>query len=196
ANGSIHLILGPMFAGKTSRLINEVNDAKKADLECVVITHDDSHRFSTRTEIVTHALMRCPAISLASLSEVPRDLLVNPPDLIAIDEGQFFSQEEDELLNFCEMMANMGVRVVVAGLSGTFHRTPFWDLLKIIPCAEEITHLNSRCSSCVEEYKAVFTQRTVPILSDEEVQQLDEKEYKRSLIGGEESYAPCCRRCW
>lgn len=98
-------------------------------------------------------------------------------DVVAIDEGQFYS----DIVEFCEELANSGVIVMVAALDGTFQRKPFGNIINLLPVAEKVTKLTAVCVHCSNE--AAFTQR---VIESEEIE----------LIGGEESYKPVCRKCF
>ena len=62
-------------------------------------------------------------------------------EIIGIDEGQFF----ENLVPFCEEMANTGKCVIVAALDGTFERKPFGSVLELIPLSESVTKLDAVC---------------------------------------------------
>lgn len=65
-------------------------------------------------------------------------------DVVGIDEGQFFS----DIVDFCEVLANMNKIVVVAALDGTFERKPFGNIINLIPLAEKVSKLNAVCVYC------------------------------------------------
>ena len=98
-------------------------------------------------------------------------------DVVAVDEGQFFS----DIVEFCEDLANSGAIVLVAALDGTFQRKPFGNIVNLLPIAEKVTKLTAVCVYCSKE--AAFTKRVV---DSEEVE----------LIGGEDEYKPVCRGCF
>ena len=97
--------------------------------------------------------------------------------MVAIDEGQFFS----DIVDFCEDLADFGINVLVAALDGTFQRKPFGNIINLLPIAEKVTKLTAVCVYCAGE--AAFTKRVV---DSEEIE----------LIGGEEEYKPVCRNCF
>ena len=115
------------------------------------------------------------AIKTNSLKEVKAK--AREFDVVAVDEGQFFN----DIVDFCEELADFGVVVLVAALDGTFQRKPFGNILNLLPLAEKVTKLSAICVYCSSE--AAFTKRVV-----------ESKEIE--LIGGEEEYKPVCRSCF
>ena len=111
-------------------------------------------------------------------------------DVIAIDEGQFFSDVKHfnstfvlkfiQVVEFAEYFANNGKIVIVAALDATFQRKPF-EVINLLPLAEKITKLTAVCVVCSAD--APFTQR---LGGGSQVE----------LIGGTELYRPVCRKCF
>eukprot|EP01083_Nonionella_stella_P143407 445724_1 len=115
-NGSIELILGPMFSGKTTELFRRIRRYTFANYKCAVVKYKNDQRYSSE-KAATHDKVTLQAYSCLELSEV--DDLVNDFDVIAIDEGQFFP----DLVGFCEKFANLGKILIVGSLDGTFHES-------------------------------------------------------------------------
>ena len=86
-------------------------------------------------------------------------------EVVAIDQGQFYN----DIVEFCEDLANLGIIVLVAALDGTFQRKPFGNIINLLPMAEKVIKLTAVCVYCANE--ASFTQR---IIESQEVE----------LIGG------------
>ena len=130
------------------------------------------------TELVTHSGKRQPCFASETLQDFRESLSCEEwksLDVICIDEGQFFQ----DLLPFCTNAADHDKkRIVVAGLSGDFLRSPFGQILDLIPHADSIKLLKARCEICGKE--ATFTKRTVCVQDQE-------------LIGGADMYRPVCR---
>lgn len=126
-----------------------------------------------------------PAWRAAQLADVR--LTVESFQVVGIDEGQFVSTlcntQFPDLLEFAEELANRGVIVIVAMLSGTFQRKPFpsAQLAELIACAEQVTVLPAVCQRCGGE--APFSHR---LTADTAVE----------VIGGSESYEALCRSCY
>jgi thymidine kinase len=139
--GRIELIIGPMFAGKTTELIRRIERCEHQHLSCILFTHSWSTDHSR------------PAIACERLRSHFRECLAY--DVIAIDESQFFS----DVVIFAPIMANSGKLVLIAGLDGTFLRNPFGHILELVFCCESITKLTGICSETGEA--APFTRRIV-----------------------------------
>ena len=86
-------------------------------------------------------------------------------EVVAIDQGQFYN----DIVEFCEDLANLGIIVLVAALDGTFQRKPFGNIINLLPMDEKVIKLTAVCVYCANE--ASFTQR---IIESQEVE----------LIGG------------
>lgn len=184
----IDLVLGPMFAGKSTELLRRIKRwdylffrfnynifrYQFASKKCLVIKYAKDTRYSDKC-VSTHDKQMIEAVSCVSLSEIEEKAV--DFDIIGIDEGQFF----EEIVEFSESMANLGKTVIIAALDGTFERKPFGRILELIPLAENVTKLDA---VCVEwNHLASFTKRTC-----------DSKETE--LIGGDEIYRPVCRGCF
>ena len=184
----IDLVLGPMFAGKSTELLRRIKRwdypyfqfnynifrYQFASKKCLVIKYAKDTRYSDKC-VSTHDKQMIEAVSCVSLSEIEEKAI--DFDIIGIDEGQFF----EEIVEFSESMANLGKTVIIAALDGTFERKPFGRILELIPLAENVTKLDA---VCVEwNHLASFTKRTC-----------DSKETE--LIGGDEIYRPVCRGCF
>lgn len=93
-----------------------------------------------------------------------------------IDEGQFFNN----LYNFCILcLEKLNINVIVTGLDGDYKRKPMGEILDLLPIANTITKLSSKCNVCQED--AIFTHRTV-------------SNTDQVLIGGCDEYIPLCRK--
>lgn len=173
-DGSIRVILGPMFSGKTTELIRRIRRYHVARMSVVVVKYAPDTRYS-QTDVVSHDQTRWAAVPTRRLMDHLAELL--PYDVIGIDEAQFF----DDLVEFCEEMAARGKHVVVAGLDATYQRKPFGQLLALIPLAENVKKLKAVCSFCGSP--AAYSLRTA---SDEGVE----------VIGGLDKYVAACRPCF
>ncbi|XP_042376301.1 thymidine kinase-like [Zingiber officinale] len=178
AFGEIHVITGPMFAGKTTALLRRVLAEKNTGRNVAVIKSDKDTRYGLDS-IVTHDGAKMPCIALPELS-VFRERLgaeaYNKLDVIGIDEAQFFV----DLYDFCCNAADRDQKtVIVAGLDGDYLRRRFGSVLDIIPLADSVTKLTARCELCGQ--RALFTQRKT-------------SEKQTELIGGSDIYMPVCRQ--
>ena len=133
--GSIRIFFGPMYSGKSSRLITELQGHSRRDKprRCILITNkkvkDDADG------IVSVPKERFSRLECFTLKEALEGL--ENYDVIAIDEAQFFP----DIVEICEYLANQGKEVLVAALDGTFQREPFGEVLKLLPKAENVEKL-------------------------------------------------------
>ena len=173
SNAYLHLIVGPMFSGKSTALINEVEKLKLRKKSVVIIKHADDQRYTTENKLITHGKLDFPAIGATRIADVMSEL--ENFDVIGIDEGQFF----EDIKKVDELATNK--IVIVNFLTGTFKRENFSLVEGLYPLADKITHLLAICDLCGTD--APFSKK---ISGGEQVVQ----------IGGKESYLPVCRKCF
>ena len=173
-SSKLSLIIGPMFAGKTTELLRRIRRHKISGYNCLLIKYAKDDRYS-KDAVFTHDNDQIDAIACNELAEV--EVHAKHFDVIGIDEGQFFK----DIVKFSDSMANKGKIVIVAALNGTFERKSFGDIPSLLPLAEEISKLTAICMECKSD--ASFTIRTT---SSKET----------TLIGGAEHYRPVCRSCF
>ncbi|ONK59788.1 uncharacterized protein A4U43_C08F10700 [Asparagus officinalis] len=178
SSGEIHVIIGPMFAGKTTALLRRVQGEVDIGRKVAMIKSDRDTRYAIDS-IVTHDGTRMRCLALNELSTFRTKLGVeayDKLDVIGIDEAQFF----EDLYDFCCNAADRdGKTVIVAGLDGDYLRKRFGSVLDIVPLAESVTKLTARCEICGRP--AYFTLRKT-----------EQKETE--LIGGADVYMPVCRQ--
>jgi thymidine kinase len=172
--GKIVLILGPMFSGKSTRLIGLIRKYTYKAKKTIMIKYFADNRYSEKSEVVTHDLMKYDSINCKNLRDHFEKL--KQYDVIGIDEGQFFP----DLVEVCQELALMKKTIIVAALNGDFRMEPFPVVANLIPRADKIKLLNAFCFKCHKDAK--FTLRIVQ--SNETV-----------LIGAGEAYKPACREC-
>jgi thymidine kinase len=173
--GSIEVVCGSMFSGKTEELIRRLRRAQIARLQVEIFKPKIDTRYD-ETAIVSHNQNSIPSTPVDSSSAIL--LLGSHVQVVGIDEAQFF---DDELPNVCNILANRGVRVIVAGLDMDYKGKPFGPIPAIIAMAESVTKVHAVCVKCGNP--ALYSYRLVP----------DEG---RVLLGEKESYEPRCRVCY
>lgn len=177
-SGEIHVIVGPMFAGKTTTLLRRVRSESVKGRNIAVIKSNKDTRYGLES-IVTHDGEKFPCWPLADLSSFKQRIGPDAYDkleVIGIDEAQFFG----DLYDFCSEVADYdGKTVIVAGLDGDYLRRSFGSVLDIIPIADSVTKLTARCELCGK--RAFFTLRKT-------------EETKTELIAGADVYMPVCRK--
>ena len=179
--GSIELICGSMFSGKSEELIRRIRRAKYGKLNTVVFKPAIDNRYSEEA-ITTHNGNSIKAYSVTSLSDLVEKL--SPEiDVIGIDEVQFF---EKEIVDLVSQLADLGFRVILAGLDTNFRGEPFGFMPELMALSESVTKLNAICPKCGAD--ASRTQRLI----DQKPAHYDDPIIK---IGASESYEPRCRKC-
>lgn len=177
-SGEIHVIVGPMFAGKTTTLLRRVQSERSNGRSVAIIKSNKDTRYGLDS-IVTHDGVKLPCWALADLSSFRKKVGLEAYaqiDVIGIDEAQFF----EDLYDFCRKAADHdGKTVIVAGLDGDYLRRSFGSVLDIIPLADSVTKLTARCELCGK--KAFFTLRKT-------------QETQTEIIGGPDIYMPVCRQ--
>ena len=109
-SGSIEVICGSMFSGKTEELIRRVRRAKIAHQKIEIFKPSIDVRYSD-TDVVSHNKLAQPAVAVDNSYSIL--LMSQGLDVVAIDEAQFFDQG---IVDVCNKLANQGIRVIVAGL--------------------------------------------------------------------------------
>ncbi len=176
------MIAGPMFAGKTEELLRRVHRARLAGRRVEVAGHRLDDRGGA-DRLSTHLGRSAPARMLEDPAELLalRDLAEGPPELLALDEAQFFGPTLPAVL---EELLGTGCDVAVAGLCLTYDGEPFSPLPELMARAEEVVKLTAVCTVCGAD--AAFHIRLLR----------DGSEALRptaAQVGGGESYRARCR---
>lgn len=174
-SGYLELILGPMFSGKTTRLIQHYKAYKFIGKKIVVINYSLDTRYS-ETMLSSHDRIEIPCIFTSTLSE--KSMWIDA-DVILINEGQFFG---DLLETVVEMVDVYKKQVHICGLDGDFRRQRFGTLLDLVPYSDKVDKLNAFCGMCKNGNFAVFSHR----VSSESAQ----------VVIGSDNYMPLCRACY
>jgi len=174
--GWIEVIVGSMFSGKSEELIRRLRRAQIARQRVQIFTPTVDTRY-TETDIVSHSEMRIPSTAAASARALLEQVAADT-EVVGIDEGQFFDLE---LPMICNMLADQGKRVIVAGLDQDYLGKPFEPMPQLLAIAEYITKTLAICMVCGNP--ANHTQRLVP--SEDRV-----------LLGASGTYEARCRRCF
>ena len=172
--GRIELILGPMFSGKSTRLIEVIRKYTYKAKKTIMIKFFGDKRYSEKSEVVTHDLIKYDSIDCKNLTDSFE--IIKNYDVIGIDEGQFFP----DLVEVSEKLALLNKIVIISALNGDFRMEPFPVISRIISKADKIKLLKAYCFNCHKDAK--FSVRIVQ--SNETV-----------LIGAGEAYKPACRKC-
>jgi thymidine kinase len=164
-----------MFSGKTEELIRRLRRAQIArqNVEIFKPTLDD--RYSSES-VVSHDETSIKSVPVDTAEQIL--LLSANAHVVGVDEAQFFGTE---LIGICQILANNGKRVVVAGLDLDYRGVPFEPVPQLMAIAEYVSKLHAVCMVCGAP--AIHSQRLV-------------RSGKRVLVGTKASYEPRCRHCF
>ena len=174
--GWIEVICGSMFSGKSEELIRRLRRAQIARQRVQIFKPRVDNRFS-EDHIVSHSDMKIRSQLVATASEILEQVDTRT-QVIGVDEGQFFDLE---LVAVCNKLADMGKRVIVAGLDQDYRGRPFDPMPQLLSIAEYITKTLAICVRCGGP--ANRTQRI--IASTDKV-----------LVGAGDFYEARCRLCY
>lgn len=174
ARGSLTLILGCMFSGKTSELFRVLTHFEPQSIR--VFKHVIDNRYDPDS-VVSHGGKAIPAVRIESAEEIPA-LIGGGISCIAIDEGHFFDRS---LADVAESLTRRSLGVLVTALDRDSWSKPFAVVDELRLVADREVLLFATCASCGD--RADRTQRTKPIVNGQ-------------MVGGPESYEPRCAQCW
>lgn len=173
--GVVEVIAGSMFSGKTEELIRRLKRAKIARQKVEIFKPVIDIRYSL-TDVVSHdenSIQSTPVENSANIL-----LLSGNVDVIGIDEAQFFDKG---LVEVVVKLANLGIRVIVAGLDMDFKGEPFGPIPELMAVADHVDKVHAICVKCGNI--AQFSHR----LSNKE---------QIVLLGEKNVYEPLCRSCF
>ena len=173
--GSIEVICGSMFSGKTEELLRRLKRAEFAKLKTAVFKPQVDIRYDNE-KVVSHDSNIILSTPVNSPSEILN--LVNAVKVVAIDEAQFFN---DDLVAVCNTLANAGKRVIIAGLDMDFLGKPFGVMPQLLAIAEHITKVHAICIDCGR-----IANHSFRLTKNKDLIQLGQKD----------EYKPLCRECF
>lgn len=176
--GKLDIIIGCMFSGKTTKIINLVNTYRSINKKVMNINYKLDVRYGDN-QIISHDKQKILSLNVENLSIIKGKYfeLYNESDIICINEAQFFGDLKSQVLDF---IYNDHKHIIISGLDGDYKQDTFGQILELIPHAENISKLSAFCKICNNGNKAFFTKR---IVNNNDL----------VLIGGNESYIPVCR---
>ena len=194
SSGYLELILGPMFSGKTSRLVEIYKQCKFCNIDVAVINHSIDNRYDEE-QLSTHDQIKIPCIKTEKLFDIWTDSIpldfdiekipriqdkfkIATSSVILINEGQFFP----DLFEFVNKLLKEEKKIYICGLDGDFERKKFGSILDLIPLCDKVNKLSSLCSICKNGTPGIFSMR----LTSEKTQ----------TVVGSDNYIPVCRNCY
>lgn len=178
--GSLEVICGSMFCGKTEELIRRLRRARIAKQNVQVFKPAIDNRFDV-AKVTSHSGLDVDAVPVGNSAEILKKL--DPETtVVGVDEAQFF---DDEIVDIVDQLADKGLRVIVTGLDTDFRGEPFGKMPVLMARAEKVEKLRAICMVCGEE--ASRTQRLVngkPARYDDPI----------VVVGAQELYEARCRQ--
>ena len=183
--GYLELIIGPMFSGKTSKLLELYKQCTFCNIPVSIVNHSLDKRYDN-SMMSSHDKVMAPCLQCTELNELwsidgninEIDSGLHKSDVILINEGQFFPDLYDVVVD----MLNQHKKVYISGLDGDFTRKRFGSILDLIPLCDKVTKLTSLCSFCRDGTPGIFSMR----LTNE----------KEQTVVGVNNYMPVCRKCY
>lgn len=151
---SLELIIGPMFAGKSTTILQRVKRAEVIGIKTFIVTSVFDTRYNKTNLVKTHDKQVAEAVGLEDLKEITRFAAFQDAKLVIIEEAQFF----EGLYDMVKVLVETYKRdVIVVGLDGDSDRKPFGEILELVPLADTITKLTALCKRCGDGTAALFT---------------------------------------
>ena len=172
--GSIEVICGSMFSGKTEELIRRLKRAKFANLNVEIFKPKIDVRYSD-AEVVSHDSNTILSTPVDSSNNIL--LLTGNVDVVGIDEAQFFDQG---IVDVVQQLASQGIRVIIAGLDMDYLGNPFGPMPALMAVAEYVTKVHAICVRCGD-----IANHSHRLSSSDKLVELGEKDI----------YEPICRHC-
>ena len=173
--GSIEVITGSMFSGKTEELIRRLKRAQFAGLKVEIFKPSLDKRYSD-TRVVSHddkSIVSTPVDNASAIL-----LFAGEVNVVGIDEAQFF---DSSIVDVCNKLADDGIRIVVAGHDMDFMGKPFGPMPALLAIAEYVTKVHAICMRCGNLAQYSFRKS---------------EEAKVVLLGEKNLYEPLCRNCY
>ena len=173
--GSIEVICGSMFSGKTEELIRRMKRAQYAKQKVEIFKPEIDTRYDA-VKVVSHEGNSIHSTPVPASSHIL--LLADDVEVVGIDEAQFF---DAGLVDVCNQLANSGVRVIVAGLDMDYLGKPFGPMPALLAIAEHVTKVHAICMRCgnIANHSHRITDEDALV-----------------LLGETTNYEPLCRDCF
>lgn len=176
---SLELLIGPMWAGKSSAILSRIRRYKSIGKKVFVITNVLDKRYTDTAEIKNHDGEAWPAVAVSMLSDCVEDKRFSDSEYVIIEEAQFFQGLRDFALWCVEEKQK---HLLVVGLDGDSSRKPFGEILDLIPYCDKVEKMTAFCKRCGDGTPALFSAR----LRGDNGQQV--------CVGAADKYEAMCRR--
>lgn len=142
-SGSIEVVCGPMFSGKTEELIRRIRRAQIARQKVQIFKPAIDDRYH-ESQVVSHSSQSVEAIPVKNALEILTKLL-DSTRIVAIDEIQFF---DAVILKVVKKLARRGIRVICAGLDQDYRGMPFGPMPELLAIADHVVKIQAICTIC------------------------------------------------
>lgn len=177
-SGYLELILGCMFSGKTTKLLEIYNMYRICEVECCVVNYDKDKRYHEEL-LSTHDKKMIPCINVKHLRQAATAENIEKYTVFLVNEGQFFDDVDEVVL---DLVQNHNKKVYVCGLDGDYKQNIFGKLLNLIPHCDNYSKLHAICKKCKNGTLASFSKRITSETGQEVI--------------GSDNYIPVCRKCY
>jgi thymidine kinase len=178
--GTLTVVYGCMFAGKTTKLIEIAKSKIQSNKHAIVFKPSIDKRYS-EVSVVSHDGLSMEAVVYDELAKIT--VHESQPALVAFDEIQFY---EPAVINYIDGLLSQGTDVVVSGLDVDFRGEPFMNVSTLLEKADEAHRLYARCVVC--ESPATISQRIIDGMPAKYTDPV-------IMVGGQETYEPRCEKC-
>lgn len=175
SRGSIEVVCGSMFSGKTEELLRRLKRARIANQKVTIFKPALDTRYDD-VLVVSHDQNKVGSIPVASSGHILCH--TSGVDVVGIDEAQFL---DDGIVEVVQQLADRGTRVIIAGLDMDFQRKPFGPMAALCAVADSVDKIHAICVECGR--LANYSYRLVE--GEEQV-----------MLGQMSEYSPLCRSCY
>lgn len=176
---SLDLIIGPMFSGKTSFLLNLVQKNRILEKKIFTVKPKIDNRYNEKNQLQNHNQETEECVRIADIKDCNRYKEYKEAEIVIIDEAQFFEGLAETIKH--QMKIYPEKHFYIAGLNGDSNTEPFGEIHRLLSVCDQIHFLHALCILCKDGTKAIFSK-----CIDQKTQQIK--------VGGIESYIPVCRR--
>jgi len=174
-HGSIEIVCGPMFSGKTEELIRRIRRAQIARQKVQIFKPKIDDRYH-KTDIVSHSSIKIESLPVESSIDILKNLY-DTTRVVAIDEVQFFDKD---IVKVVDKLAKRGLRVIMAGLDQDYKGMPFGPIPELLCMADHVDKIHAICTVCGAAASKTFRKPS-------------EKTKDQILLGETDRYEARCR---
>ena len=192
-DGTLDIMLGPMFSGKTTWLNGVLTELADAGFRVLKINHAADLRLAASVSDPSGTTHHSGHVSLSPLVHYRRtvslsEVRVDDYHVVGVDEAQFFT----DLLTTVDRWIKAGKHVRVASLDGDSTMRPFGQILSLIPLCDHVHKLHARCHYCLLELRRLNFRGNLMSIEAPFTLRVDEST-EQQVIGGADKYRPVCR---